>query len=125
MPSSPAKLRLAVVGSRDYPRLDLVWDFVIKLAVRRPNSIIISGGARGVDTVAAAAGRLAGLEVKELIPDWGRFGNYAGFLRNSEIIDAADAVAIFWDGVSRGTMDSHKKALAAGKRVLMLGAQVR
>lgn len=114
-------MKVAIVGSRDYPRLDWVWDFVTKLAARRPDTVIISGGARGVDTVAAVAARAAGLHVIELIPEWERLGRYlAPFARNSQIVDEADAVVAFWDQESKGTKDTIDKALAAGKKVQVI-----
>ena len=113
-------MRVAIVGSRDYPDMNRVWQFVTQLAARRPDTIIVSGGARGVDTVAAAAGRLAGLTVEELLPDWNTYGIQAGFERNSEVVASVDAVVAFWDGVSRGTQDTIGKARAAGKKVQVI-----
>jgi YspA, cpYpsA-related SLOG family len=113
-------LKVAIVGSREYPRLDMVWDFITKQAARRPDTVIISGGARGVDTVAAVAGRMAGLQVLEIIPDWDGAGMEAGFLRNSEIVAQVESVVAFWDGSSRGTRDTIEKARSEGKKVLVL-----
>lgn len=112
-------MRVAVVGSRDFPQLDQVWQFILKLAARDPETIIISGGARGVDTVAAVAARFAGLAVEEVLPDWDRHGSLAGLARNSQIVERADAVAAFWDGVSRGTKDTLDKTRAANKKLLV------
>lgn len=111
---------MAIVGSREFPQMHLVWEFVQNLACRRPNVIVVSGGARGVDTVAAAAARMAGLRVEELIPEWDRHGSLAGLARNSQIVERVDAVVAFWDGVSRGTKDTIDKAHAAGKKVLVI-----
>jgi hypothetical protein len=113
-------VRVAIVGSRGYPRMDMVWDFVTKLAARRPDTVIVSGGARGVDTVAAVAGRMAGIQVLEIIPDWDGEGMGAGFLRNSEIVAQVESVVAFWDGVSRGTRDTIEKARSEGKKVLVI-----
>src|SRR5688572_9399784 len=44
--------RIAVVGSRDYARLDLVRQYVYE---QERTAVILSGGARGVDTVAVRA----------------------------------------------------------------------
>jgi hypothetical protein len=49
--------------------------------------------------------------------DWDKHGKAAGFLRNTTIIENADWVVAFWDGTSRGTSDSIKKAHAAGKPI--------
>jgi len=103
-------MKVAIVGSRDYPDLQAVWNFVERLAARRPDAIIVSGGARGVDTVAAVAGRFFDLEVIELIPDWDRLGMAAGHARNSDIVEQADILVAFWSDTSKGTKDSIDKA---------------
>lgn len=72
-----------------------------------------------MDTVAAAAGRLAGLTVEELLPDWSQ-GRGAGMDRNSEIVESCDRVVAFWTGISNGTRDTIEKARAAGKKVQVI-----
>lgn len=52
---------LAIVGSRDFPRLDKVVSFVQKL---RPQTIVVSGGARGVDKTAEIAAKKNHLPIK-------------------------------------------------------------
>ena len=52
---------VAIVGSRDWPDLDAVVDFVERLARKYPAAIVVSGGARGVDSVAERTATRAGL----------------------------------------------------------------
>ena len=73
-----------------------------------------------MDSWAAEAAREAGLEVEVYLPDWDKHGKAAGFLRNTDIVAASDAILAFHDGVSRGTMDTVKKAKAAGKRASVI-----
>lgn len=114
-------MRVAIVGSREYPDLAAVWTFVEKLAARKPDAVIVSGGARGVDTVAAAAGRFFDLEVKEWEPEWDRLGRYyAPIARNTQIVEDCDVLVAFWNGVSTGTKDSLDKARALGKKVRVI-----
>jgi hypothetical protein len=47
--------------------------------------------------------------------DWVVLGKAAGPTRNTHIVDTADYVVAFWDLRSRGTADSIRKALYAGK----------
>lgn len=102
-----AELTVAIVGSRKYPNLALVRDFVRMLP---PQVDIISGGARGVDQTAEAAAREYGHGVTVFAAEWDRYGKAAGFIRNQEIVESADFVVAFWDGESRGTQ--HSIALA-------------
>ena len=103
-------MKVAIVGSRNYHDLDKVTAYVKDLP---QGTVIVSGGARGVDSRAARAAREAGLEVVEHIPDWSQ-GKGAGFTRNSAIVADADAMVAFWDGNSHGTRDSINKARRRG-----------
>lgn len=96
-------LYVAIVGSRDFPDLQIVKDYVLTLP---KHAIVVSGGARGVDKAAERAAIMRGLETRIFLPDWEKYGKQAGFIRNNDIIDRADIVAAFWDGDSRGTANS-------------------
>ena len=106
-------MRVAIVGSREYRDLKSVREFVRSLP---PQTVIVSGGAAGVDAEAERAAAEFGFICIVVKPAWRR-GRYAGFERNQVIVDLADEVTAFWDGVSRGTQDTMKRAYAAGKPV--------
>lgn len=97
---------MAIVGSRDFPRLDLVERFVRTLARRDPSVIVLSGRARGVDQAAESTAKEMGLRFIPFVADWDAFGRRAGVLRNIEMIDESTEVWAFWDGRSRGTKHS-------------------
>lgn len=104
--------KVAIVGSRDFPRPDWVKSYV----ARMPDGwTVVSGGARGVDTWAEDAARARGLAVEVFPANWERHGKAAGPLRNRQIVDAADWVVAFWDGRSRGTASTMALAKACGK----------
>lgn len=109
------------MGSRDYPRMDIVPRYVREIARRWPDAVVISGGARGVDRLAAETARECGLPVVEFFADWSK-GRGAGIARNSQIVAAADHLVAFWDERSTGTADSIRKAQAAGLRIAIYGA---
>lgn len=93
------KLRLAVVGSRKFPRLDLI---PVALDGFGP-CVVVSGGARGVDRRAENAARERGWPTEIILPQWGQLGRSAGIQRNAQIVDRSDGILIFWDGGSPGT----------------------
>lgn len=79
-----------------------------------PNGVteIISGGAKGVDTLAREYALANGIKLTEFLPDYTQYGRGAPLRRNLQIIDRADEVIAFWDGESRGTkfvIDNCKK----------------
>lgn len=99
-------MRVAVIGSRGL----LVED----LGKYLPDATteIISGGAKGVDASAREYALRHGLKLTEYLPEYSRYGRAAPLKRNITIIENADLVLAFWDGMSRGTkfvIDSCKK----------------
>jgi predicted Rossmann fold nucleotide-binding protein DprA/Smf involved in DNA uptake len=109
-------IRVAIVGSRDYPDLDAVKCFVEKLP---PDSVVISGGARGVDRIAETYARQRGLKVIVFPADWDRHGKRAGVIRNFDIVNASDIIVAFWDGKSKGTQHTINIAKQQGKQVVI------
>jgi hypothetical protein len=76
---------------------------------------IISGGAKGADSLAKRLAADIETNYIEFLPDWEKDGKAAGFIRNQQIVDASDIVIAFWNGVSKGTEDSINKARIAKK----------
>lgn len=103
---------VCICGSREYPDEQQVLDYVAGL----PNeTVIISGGAPGVDSWAAGEARRRGMVVHFYPADWKRYGRQAGFLRNVEMVKAANRIVAFWDGRSRGTRHTIDIANREGK----------
>lgn len=78
---------------------------------------VVCGGARGVDMAGKHWAELRSIPVKMFLPNWAKFGPRAGFIRNTEMADYADAVLTVWDGKSRGTLHMQRQAL---KRIMPL-----
>ena len=49
--------------------------------------------------------------------DWDKYGKRAGYLRNVQMAEYADALLAFWDGESRGTKNMIDEALSRGLKV--------
>lgn len=103
-------MKIAVVGSRGL-QVDIAG-FIPEGATE-----IISGGARGVDALAEAYARKAGLPLRVFLPDTRLLGKMAYFVRNDQIVDAADVVVAIWDGKSRGTRYTIERARKMNKPV--------
>jgi predicted Rossmann fold nucleotide-binding protein DprA/Smf involved in DNA uptake len=113
-------MKVAIVGSREFKDEALVNAILTKLAANDPDVWIVSGGARGADTLAATACYDHNLKCTVHKADWnGPLGKGAGFARNKLIVEDADMViALFADGPkSRGTMHTVGLALLAKKPV--------
>ncbi len=88
----PAGSRVGVVGSRSFPSLGLVREFVAALP---GGLVVVSGGAAGVDSVAAAAARSRGLSVSVLPGDWGVSARGGGMIRNRRLVAGCAVVVVF------------------------------
>lgn len=106
--------RVAIVGSRDWPDRSAVIAAVDGLA---DDDVVVSGGARGVDTTAARAAQRRGLRVIVHPADWKNLGKRAGYVRNADIVNEADRVIAFQYNGSKGTQHTIDLARKAGKPV--------
>lgn len=103
-------MKTAVVGSRGFNDQTLFDSVMSEFSP----SAIISGGADGADSMAAEYAKKNGIELVEFLPDWKQHGSAAGPIRNKMIIEAADMCIAFWDGKSRGTLNSINLAKKKG-----------
>lgn len=107
--------KVAVVGSRAYGKLRSVGRYIDTLP---EGTIIVSGGAKGVDTAAELAAAKRGLRTKIFLPDYGTYGGkLAPIKRNEQIVDYCDRLVAFWNGKSLGTLNAITRARKAGKKV--------
>ena len=90
-------MKIAIIGSRTVT-VDNIEHYL-------PDHVteIVSGGAEGVDTCAAAFARKKGLKLTAFLPQYEKFGRAAPLRRNEQIADYADCAVAFWDGMSKGT----------------------
>lgn len=73
--------------------------------------VLVSGGAKGVDKFAQRFAEKNNWPTPIIHrPNWDAYGKAAGPIRNTEIIRDAEAALVFWDGKSKGTLDSLTKA---------------
>lgn len=100
---------IAVVGSRHGVKPKAVKKFIDRF--NPLTTVFVSGGAVGVDEIAARHARYKGFEVIEILPDYEQFGRVAPLKRNTDIVKRSDSVAAFWNGKSTGTLDTVKKGI--------------
>ena len=102
-------MNVAVVGSRKFNDYDSLCE-VLFSSVNPLEDTIVSGGAKGADILAEQFADENNIPKKVFLADWNKYGKGAGFIRNSQIIEEADYVIAFWDGISKGTLDTINKA---------------
>ena len=99
-----------VVGSRTFNNYDLLQaklDFLLQNKVKG-GITIVSGGARGADTLAELYAKKHNYHLKVFPADWNTFGKRAGYIRNKQMHEyisqfSERGVVAFWDYKSKGT----------------------
>jgi len=109
-------MKVAVIGSRTFSDYKLVKETLSTINI----TLLVSGGAIGADSLGEQYAKLNGIPAKIFYPDWKKYGKKAGFIRNSDIINESEMVIAFWDGKSKGTLDSIKKAEELNKNILII-----
>lgn len=109
------KYRIAIIGSRQFHDYNFVEHAVLSQISIDDIACIISGDAKGVDTLARKFAEKHRLEMIEFPADWETHGKQAGYLRNTTIVENADMIFAFPKGVSNGTRDSILKARKMNK----------
>ena len=104
-------MKLIIAGGRSY---ELTSKDLQKLDAL-PISEVISGCAPGVDRCGEEYASKHGLSLSRFPADWTSHGRAAGPIRNKQMAEYADAVALFPGG--RGTESMHKEATKAGIKV--------
>lgn len=111
-----SETRIIIAGSRSFSDYDLLKKKCDELFEWIKDPVIISGHARGADTLGERYAKEKNIELKCFPAKWKEYGFKAGFIRNTEMAQyaakAKRAVLIaFWDGKSTGTRDMIEKAV--------------
>lgn len=114
-------MRIIIAGSRNYTdtkdffaRMDIIIDleeWILSI------SEVVSGTARGTDSMGEMWADQFDVPVKRFPADWAKYGRRAGHIRNAEMAKYADGLIAFWDGVSPGTASMINLAKAEGLRI--------
>lgn len=96
-------MKLLIAGSRHITvDLDFIHNLMNSFGIKQPE-MIISGGAKGIDSIAKRYAITTGVEHKEFLPDWQKYGKAGGPRRNEQMAKEADVLLLIWDGGSMGS----------------------
>lgn len=101
-------MKLIIAGGRDYRLTETDTQELDRI----PISEIVSGGATGADASGESYAYYKGLPVRKFPADWQTHGKAAGPIRNRQMAEYADGVALFHGG--RGTASMFAEAKKAG-----------
>jgi hypothetical protein len=96
-------MKIIVAGSRDFNNRTLLFNKLDEILDRYNISEIISGTAKGADTLGEQYAEENSLKCTEFPAEWNLYGKGAGHKRNLLMGEYADYAIVFWDGKSKGT----------------------
>lgn len=114
-------MKLTIVGTRNPGVTYQEWE---KLLLNKINpdeiQMVISGGAKGVDTFAKLFAARHHKPYMEFTPQYNVYGRYATLKRNTQIVKEATTVIAFPSAEPKGTYHSIKEAQRLGRRVIVV-----
>lgn len=115
--------RVIIAGGRDfddYVKLVKMCNSILRYKMVTHRIVILSGLARGADTLEVRYADEHHFECAGYSADWGRYGKSAGIKRNALMADNADALIAFWDGHSKGIKNMIEQAQSRGLQIRII-----
>lgn len=110
-----APVNVIVAGGRDFTDKVLGFRVLDEALGNQSNVTIISGGARGADTIGEQYAHERNIPLIKMNAEWDKYGRSAGYIRNKDMAEKANGLVAFWDGKSNGTRHMintmHNKAM--------------
>ena len=108
-------MNLGIVGSRNFTDYNSFKRAVFKVLEEWNIELknienIVSGGAKGADTLGEKFSKKYGLNIIIYKPNWNLHGKKAGILRNTDIVEKSTHMIAFPSKYGKGTQDSIRKA---------------
>ena len=128
-------MKLGITGSRTITQFDFIpyftmqdkdfRSFCLKHGLgRRKITMVITGGARGIDTLAFQTAESVGIRNLQFLPDRKKFPGKlvlkAFQERNRQIVDNCDILLAIWDGKSHGTKNTLVYARKVNKPTFLI-----
>ena len=105
-------MKYIVAGGRDFANRGRLCNVLAMLLAE--DDTVITGMARGADRLAWEIAKEWHYDLEEFPAEWDKYGKSAGYRRNVQMAERADALIAFWDGQSKGTKHMIDIALEHG-----------
>lgn len=125
--------KIAVIGSRDYTDytsfLEILSHKLNEIQeksnknILHDNLMLVSGGAKGVDTMAETFAKRTSRPFALFPANWDGYGKAAGFIRNKQIVDFSDMGIAFLKNNSAGTRNTIELFKKQGKKIIVVEVQ--
>ena len=110
-------MKLLIAGSRS------IQTYELEKFIPEETTIILTGGAAGIDILAENYADQKHLSKLILRPQYNRYGRSAPLKRNEQLVDLCDMALIVWDGRSKGTKYTLDYAQKIGIPVILITVQ--
>lgn len=114
-------MKIAIVGTRNPGVSYQEWESILISKINASEiSLIISGGAKGIDTYAKLFAGRHHIPLIEYLPEYSKYGRKATLRRNTQIVREASTVIAFPSPDSKGTFHSIREAKRLYKRLIVV-----
>lgn len=101
-------MKIIIAGSRQFKDYNMLVKAVNRIINREiknySNKIeIVSGNARGADTLGENFAKENKFDIKLYPADWNSYGKSSGYIRNEQMAKYGEVLIAFWDMKSNGT----------------------
>ena len=105
-------MKVIIAGGRNFSNYNKLCQVCKHMLQNQTEIEIVSGTANGADKLGEKYAKENGYSIKYFPANWDEHGKSAGYKRNAQMAEYADALIAFWDGKSNGT--KHMINLAKG-----------
>ncbi len=112
-------MKVAIIGSRDFKNKNLLDEKMKEINKDNTISLIVSGGAKGADTMGVQWANKNNIETKVFYPDFKKHKRAYHF-RNRQIVMESDLIVAFWNGHSTGTKYTINFAKTLEKNIIVV-----
>lgn len=110
-------MKVIIAGGRNFTNFNTVSDAIEASGFEITE--VVSGMAKGVDTLGEVYALGKNIPVVGFPADWNKHGRAAGPMRNKEMAEYANALIAVWDGISKGTANMIMQARRNGLDVFI------
>lgn len=110
-------VKVIIAGGRDYELEEADFLLLDSLHSKYNFTEVVSGTARGIDTDGEYWANLSKIPIKRFPANWVKHGKAAGFIRNTEMANYADALIAFEGG--NGTQHMVQQARKLGLKIIL------
>ncbi|MBI1208507.1 MAG: DUF2493 domain-containing protein [Azospirillum sp.] len=107
----PPGPRIAFAGGVDYQNVERIWAALDKVHAKHPDMVLLHGGSRGAELIAAKWAEHRTVVQVVFKPDWNRHSQAAPFKRNDQMLDAQPIglIAAPGSGVTDNLVDKARR----------------